>query len=1189
MSSLLLRPITHWCDCTCAEILPCSQLYTTTPSVLPVSHARLLTISGRLNGYPATVLIDGGAGANFVSKRFVHTYDLRPVPTSILSTVTLANGHRSAVSEALFAAELKMGAFRDECTLHVLDISHYDVILGKPWLTDHNPHIDWRTNSITFWHRDQNIVLTSDPPLLDEPQVMSAKALSRAMRKGAAVYLVHLRCLDDINVLSIDASSSDTRHSSLLAEFEDVFRDELPPGLPPSRAVDHCIELIPGQEPPHRAPYRLSPHEMAELRRQLAQLLESGAIRPSQSPYAAPVLFVHKKDGSMRMCIDYRALNKITVKNRFPLPRIDEMLNCLHGAKVFSKIDLKSAYNQIRIAEPDIPKTAFRTRYGHYEFLVMPFGLTNAPATFQLLMNTLLADYLERFVLVYLDDILIYSRSEEEHERHLRLVMQRLRDAKLYASPGKCEFWRSRVEFLGHILTSDGLGMVDNKIKAIQDWKPPTKLSELRSFLGLANYYRRFVRDFSAIALPLTELTRKDQHFVWQSRQQDAFERLKLALVSAPLLVLPDFSKPFTIHTDASEFATGAVLSQDHGAGLQPIAYLSATLSPAERRYSTYDKEMLAIVHALKTWRHLVHGVPVVVYTDHQALSSFRSQRSLNNRQARWMLELTEFGDNLEIKYKPGSDNVVADALSRRADLHTPNDTAVADGSLMTAALNNVSFLQSDLDFMDSMRDAYLQDPATAPFIRTGEGLSAWQLTDDGLISVRGTDNGGSRIYVPQNADLRHRILSEFHDLPIAGHLGRDRTLSAVTAVFTWPGIAQDVATYVQACPTCQQAKPSNQRPAGLLQPIPIPAQRWEVIHMDLIGPLPTTANGNTAILTIVDRLSKAALFVATTMTVDALGLAKLFFDHVFRHFGMPRAIISDRDPRFTSNFWSALMAHLGTSLRMSTAFHPETDGQAERHNRTLQEMLRAFVNSEHQSDWDAYLVPLEFAYNRSINRSTGYSPFYLLYGQQPHVPATLLLAEPSSAPAVDEFVQRIIDTLAAAKRHLAVAQQQMQVDANKSRRLDDFAVGDKVLLSTQNFRQLAGDSRKLWPRFIGPFEISERIGDLSYRLVLPPEYRMHDVFHVSLLRRFYPSERPVRPPPLFYTNKRAEWTVEAIIGHKGNGATRRYEVKWLGYPSSDNTWEPLSNLTRPAVRKMVEEYNLQNKLTNPRKRRGRR
>jgi len=933
---------------------------------------------------------------------------------------------------------------------------------------------------------------------------------------------------------------------------------------------------------------------MEELERQLKQMLDYGHIQPSISPYAAPVLFVHKKDGSMRLCIDYRALNKITIKNRFPLPRIDALLDCLHGASIFSKIDLKSAYNQIRIADRDVHKTAFRTQYGHYEFRVMPFGLTNAPATFQLLMNTLFRDCLEKFVLVYLDDILVFSSSEEEHERHLRLVLQRLREAKLYASPSKCEFWRTRVEFLGHVLTSDGLTVVHNKIQAIKDWPRPTKLTELRSFLGLAGYYRRFIRDYSRVALPLTQLTRKDQHFVWLETHQKAFTNLKNALISAPVLLLPDFTRPFVIHTDASDFATGAVLSQDQGSGLQPIAFLSHTLNSAERKYATYDKEMLAIVRAVKTWRHLIFGLPTTVYSDHKALAAFYNQRSLSNRQARYMMELAEFGEHLDIKYLAGHHNSVADALSRRSDLLPPpssfpqlpsSEPALKEEGTL---VNHVSILEHDADFIEALQLAYLKDPITAAFYQSGQGPSSWTSSEQGLIVVNGTD-GTPRVYIPEDVELRQRVISEFHDTPIAGHLGRDRTLASLTSAFTWPGVARDVANYVKTCPSCQQAKSNNQRPAGLLQPIPIPAQRWEVVNMDLIGPLPSTPRGHTAILTVVDRLSKTAIFAPTTMHVDAVGLAHLFFSQVFRHYGLPRAIISDRDPRFTSNFWRALMAHLGTSLRFSTAFHPETDGQAERHNRTLQEMLRAFVDASQQDTWDTLLVPLEFAYNSSLNKVTGYTPFYLLYGQQPFVPATLLSPQDSSAPAVDDFLQSITDTLAKARHHLNTAQQKMQDQANKHRRSDEFAVGDKVLLSTQNFRQLAGDSRKLWPRFIGPFEISERIGELSYRLIIPEEYKIHDVFHVSLLRRYHASDRPVRPPPLFFTDKQAEYEVEAIVNHRGQGKNRRYEVKWVGYPSSDNTWEPLANLQRPGVRALVDAYVQQHNLQNVRKRRSKR
>ena len=1184
------------------------ELNTTVPesTMLPTS---LLTLSGQFEAKPVILLVDGGAGQNFISERFVQTYALPVLPTSLKSRVILANGDVQHVDK-MVVGQLRLGAYKEKLPLHVLPLAQYDVILGKPWLALHNPQIDWRANSLSFLHQDEPIYLSSqvsvDDPYL-EASLISANAVVRAMKQDAMVYMISLTALLSSEeaiegVGHANKENLDPAWQELLDEFNDVFGEKLSTGLPPSRAVDHRIELIPGSEPPNKAPYRLSPKEMDELKKQLTQLLDTGAIRPSTSPYAAPVLFVHKKDGTMRMCIDYRALNKITIKNRFPLPRIDELLNCLHGAKVFSKIDLKSAYHQIRIAEQDVPKTAFRTRYGHYEYLVMPFGLTNAPATFQTLMNNLFGPYLEHFVLVYLDDILVFSKNGAEHKKHLRLVLEKLREAQLLASPKKCEFGRQSVEFLGHVITSSGVTMEPSKVNAILTWPIPTKISEVRSFLGLAGYYRRFIPKFAALTAPLTGLLKKDQHFVWSTIQQRAFDALKQVLMTQPVLLIPDFSLPFTIFTDASGKAIGAVLCQDQGNGLQPLAYLSHTLTAAEQRYGTYDQEMLAIITALKQWRHLIQGLSVTVVTDHKALTNFHRQRSLNNRQARWLLELQEFGEDVTIIHQPGKSNVVADALSRRTHevVDSPTDfsdlPALVDNedgeipALMEEGEENednltliatISSLQGDQELQDQLMEAYLQDPVTKTFIEEGVGPSNWTFKDNGMIVT-----SSNQIVLPNDQDIKLKVMHECHNLPIAGHLGRNKTLHTIRRLFTWTGLASDVATYLQQCPTCQQTKASTQKPAGLLQPLPVPTRRWEMVHMDLVGPLPATAQGYTAILTIVDRLSKMGIFVPTTMTVDAPGLAKLFFREVFRHYGMPTSIITDRDPRFLSNFWQNLMSQCQTKLHFSTAFHPQSDGQAERHNRTLEEMLRGFINVS-QDDWDAYLTSLEFAYNSSVNASTGYSPFYLMYGQHPIVPAALLQPQSGSSPAVDDFLHLIANTLDKAKNNLKSAQNKMKKQADTKRRELEFQVGNKVLLSTQNLKHLAGDAKKLWPKYIGPFEVLERIGEQSYRLNLPEEYKIHDVFHVSLLKPYHESHsnQETRPPPLFFSSGQPEWEVEDVLRRKGVGRNIRYEVKWKGYPESENTWEPRAHLNRPAILPLLEKLDEKYKRSLKRKR----
>jgi hypothetical protein len=396
----------------------------------------------------------------------------------------------------------------------------------------------------------------------------------------------------------------------VLEEFPDVMPENLPEDLPPKRRVDHAIEVMPGVAPPAKAPYRMSHEELKKLKVQLEELLAKGYIKPSKSPYGAPVLFVHKKDGTLRMCVDYRALNKATVKNRYPLPRIDDLFDRLSGAKVFSRIDLRLGYYQIRIAEGDEEKTACCMRYGSYEFLMMPFGLTNAPATFCTLMNDIFREWLDDFVVVYIDDILIYSSSLEEHEEHLCKVFQRLRENKLYAKLEKCEFGVTEVDFLGHRITQEGLKMDDHKVKAILDWEPPKLVPALRSFLGLASYYRKFIKNFTKIATPLINLLKKSAiTYEWEEACDEPFETLKGILVKASVLKLPDFDKEFDIHFDASDFAIVGVLVQEG----RPVAFESKKLSEMERRWPTHEKEMWAVIHCLKTWGHYIGSKDVVV------------------------------------------------------------------------------------------------------------------------------------------------------------------------------------------------------------------------------------------------------------------------------------------------------------------------------------------------------------------------------------------------------------------------------------------------------------------------------------------------------------------------------------------------------------------------------------------------
>jgi hypothetical protein len=504
-----------------------------------------------------------------------------------------------------------------------------DVILGMDWMNRHKVILDI----------SERVVEINSP-------IVGATTL-------------YLPFKDDVNPRSYVAITSQLEEILVVREFADVFPDELP-AMPPDRDVEFVIELQPGTAPISKRPYRMPPKELAELKTQLQELLDKGYILPSSSPWGCPALFVKKKDGSLRLCVDYRPLNAVTIKNKYPLPRIDVSFDQLAGARVFSKIDLRSGYHQIKIRPCDIPKTAFSTRYDLYKYLVMSFGLTNASAYFMYLMNFVFMTELDKFVVVFIDDILIYSKNEEEHAKHLRIVLQRLRDHKLYAKFSKCEFWLDSVKFLGHTISKEGISVDPSKVQEVIEWKPPKTVHQIRSFLGLAGYYRRFIPDFSRIAKPMTELLKKGVKFVWSEDCEKAFHTLRQHLTTAPVLVQPDNSKPFEVFCDASGTGLSCVLMQENGV----IVYASRSLRPHEVNYPTHDLELAAVVHALKIWRHYLMGNRYNIFTDHKSLKYIFTQSELNMRQRRWLELIKDY--DLEVHYHPGKANVVADALSRK-------------------------------------------------------------------------------------------------------------------------------------------------------------------------------------------------------------------------------------------------------------------------------------------------------------------------------------------------------------------------------------------------------------------------------------------------------------------------------------------------------------------------------------------
>jgi hypothetical protein len=820
-----------------------------------------------INHHPIIILFDTGATHSFISKDCGTKVGLDIYAINEAYKIITPDG-KILSNQICRMVPIQLGSHPIKTDLLVIDLKGMDVLLGMNWMTQHHVSLDISSR----------IVGINSPEY--EPTIL---------------YLPQQQYL---NPCTYAATGIKLKGIPIVCEYPDVFPDNLP-GMPPDRDIEFIIELQPGTAPISKRSYRMPPNELVELKIQLQDLLDKGFIRPSASPWGCPALFVKKKDNSLRLCVDYRPLNAVTIKNKYPLPRIDILFDQLAGAKVFSKIDLRSGYHQIKIRPSDIPKTTFSTRYGLYEYLVMSFGLSNAPAYFMYLMNSVFMQELDKFVVVFIDDILIYSKTPEDHVKHLHVILQRLRDHHLYAKFSKCEFWLDTVKFLGHTISGDGISVDPSKVQEVMDWKPPVTVHQIRRFLGLAGYYCRFIPDFSKIAKPMTELLKKGVKFAWDQKCDDAFHILRDHFTTAPVLAQPDVSKPFDIYCDASGTGLGCVLMQDS----RVIAYASRALRVHEQNYPTHDLDLAAVIHALKIWRHHLMGAKCHIYTDHKSLKYIFTQADLNMRQRSWLELIKDY--DLEVRYHPGKANVLADTLSRKAhyfrlSIEAFNETLCGE----IRKLNLEIIPQGDLNHLSveaTLRDGIVlaqQRNKGVSIIKQkiaqGEGkYKCFQVDLEGVLWFN------ERIVVPKDHKLRKQILDEAHLSKFSMHPGSTKMYQDLKQNFWWTRMRREIAKYVLECDICQRVKASHLKTAGVLQPLPIPSWKWEDISMDFIVGLPNTFLRHDSIWVIMDRLTKTAHFLPMHTTYIAKKYAEIYLEQIVRLHGIPKTIISDRGAQF--------------------------------------------------------------------------------------------------------------------------------------------------------------------------------------------------------------------------------------------------------------------------------------------------
>ena len=1212
-----------------------------------------LVVRMDVNGHPVRALLDSGSLGDFMSSTLVDQLSINREPlASPLSLHLAVQGSRSKVN-ARATVQLHYQTIKEKRTLDIINLNNYDLILGTPWMYQHK---------ICLGFNPARVVIGSDEAL--------------PLKAGVDTKLM-------VSMLSPEEVRIEAVRNELRQYAEPLCKEMGETSLPPLRAINHTIPLIDESKTYSWRPSRCPEAFRAQWAEKRDAYIKSGRWKVTSAGNTVPMLLIPKPGTNppqLRTVVDLRERNKNTHKMTSPLPDMDGMLRRTASKPFRTSLDLKNAYEQIRIVPEHVERSAVTTPDGNMVWLVAQQGDCNAPATYQALMNFLFSSYIGRFMDIYLDDIVIYSNTLEDHIKHVKLVIDILRREKLYLSRPKLHFIAPELKLLGRVIDDNGIRMDAEKVDSVINWKVPTNRDLLRGFIGSVGY---LADDIPNVRIPmgvLSSITGDTVPFRWGYTEQRAFEEVKDLVHAArkhsrvPL----DYSAGaphIWMVTDGCATGVSGLVSQGRQWKTAKIAaFYSAKLNSAQQNYPVHEIEMLAGVETMLRYADILQGVPFLWLTDHKGLTHLLNQKNLSGRQARWMEKISAF--TFKVVYIEGSENVVADALSRIYSNDSPgtlrsrseytyhdvldDDTsAVEDKDFLpvlagiearvvtrrgsrvrrltekaaasrleasdeppvvknrssrrspqeggsgtiynktsdttekendpvsinipdkenipddppleleqTVEINSPLLTQSSLgiDILSELRGKYVDDPMFRAILDKPDEFRNFEIKNE-LIYLKSNDRRVlciPRILI-QGRSAREIIISDAHST--LAHLGANKTLDYLRDNVWWKDIVTDVKAFCETCQTCKMSKPSNQKPYGLLNPLGIPTHPWESVGIDFVGPLPESRNRDgqyDSITVVICLLTGMVHLIPSRINYNASQLAELVFEHIYKIHGLPQNIISDRDVLFTSTFWSRLHRLLGTKLRMSSAYHPQSDGSTERANRTITQMLRQCIQPD-QRDWVSKLPAIEFAVNSARSESTGYAPFFLNFGRMPR---SMIWSNPQADeyPSVRDFALQRKLALMTAHDSIIAARVKQTRDANRKRQAVPFHSDDLVYLSTKHISFKKGLAHKLLPKFIGPYKILKDFGNSSFQLELPPHLKrrgIHDVFHSSLLRIHVPNDDRLFPgrmdTQLSGADDGDEWAVDRILSHSGSRTDASFEILWK---SGDVTWLPYYQIT---------------------------